>query len=215
MDEKKELKIFDQQLRISSTPQVDPEGQTVVREFKTEAAASMRGIESPNAAVTGNVGNIPTVIQYSGKAGEMANAARTACVGCKHWDHKAWLLFLSRADSPDAAPEARQTMQTMRARIEKAVGPADAELYMKGQGICRVLSDWVEQVQGRDPFFWPVISWREATCPNVCRAGPHELNVVTPAEPFGLFSPVDMDAKKIGANRYDAILKTVQEQNKR
>jgi len=155
------------------------------------------------------VGNLPTIIQYQGKAGEMANAARTACVGCRHWDNRAMLKFISNSEGPLSSAEDRETLKNMRSRVTKE------GFKLEEFGICRVLSDWVEQCVGRDPFFWPSISWREATCPNVCHAGQFKLDVVTPAEPFGLFSPVDMDAQKIGANRYDAILKTVDQHNKR
>jgi hypothetical protein len=219
---KDDLNITSQGLQISSEPQVDPEGQTVVREFKGTAPADMRGAPTINAAVTGHVGELPLVLQYSGKAGEMANAARTACVGCKHWDNRALKSFVANAEGPASSAESRQTVQSMRERIKRAgygfknkLGFHDVEATLHAHGICRVLSDWIESCVGRDPMFWPAISWREASCPNICRAGPHELNVVTPAEPFGLFSPVDSEATKVGAGRYDAILKTVQEQNKR
>jgi hypothetical protein len=46
-------------------------------------------------------------------------------------------------------------------------------------------------------------------------AGPHKLQVVTPAEPFGFFTPIDGEHEKHGVNRYDALLKAVQSQNKR
>lgn len=218
---KKEMQIVGEQAHISNTPQTDAEGQTIIREFHAQAPTTMQG-SGPGAAVSGNVGNLPTLIQYSAAAGEMANAARTACVACKHFDNKAWLRFISNAEGPASSAESRQTLQTMRERIKRAGygfqnkdGSHDVEATLQAHGICRVLSDWVEAATGRDPIFWPVVPWREANCPNICRAGPHELNVTTPAEPFGLFSPIDTDAQKIGANRYDTILKGVDAQNRR
>lgn len=211
-----DLKITGEQIHIGNQPQVDPEGQTVVREFRGTAPTTMQS-GGANAAVSGGLRDTPLVVQYSGKAGEMANAARTACAGCRHWDHRAWLQFLSRAEGPASSAESRQTVATTRARIATAIGPEPkaVEHALRSQGICRVLSDWIESVAGRDPMFWPAHSWPNATCPNIVRAGAHELNIVTPAEPFGLFSPVDIDAEKHGTNRYDAILKAVDQQNRR
>lgn len=213
----KEMKITGEQIQISNEPQVDPEGQTVKRQFTGTAPTSMRGAQTPSAAVQGSLRDTPLVVEYTGKAGEMANAARTACAGCKHWDRRAWLQFLERAEGPASSAESRQTIATMRARIATAIGndPKAVEQVLHAQGICRVLSDWIESATGRDPMFWPALSWPDATCPNTVRAGPHELNVVTPAEPFGFFSPVDIDSERHGVNRYDAILKAVQNQNRR
>ncbi len=213
-----ELKITGEKIHIGNAPQVDPEGQTMVREFTATAPTHMQGGGGPNAAVHGQLRDTPLVVQYSGKAGEMANAARTSCAGCKHWDHRAWLQFLSRAEGPASSAESRQTVATTRARIATAIGPEPkaVEHALRSQGICRVLSDWIESIAGRDPMFWPAHSWPNATCPNTVNAGPNAppLNVVTPAEPLGFFSPVDMDSERHGTNRYDAILKTVQGQNR-
>lgn len=207
MSEKKELEVVGERLLFGSEPQVDPEGQTVVKEFRAKAPAAMQS-SGFGAAVSGNVGDIPAVIQYHGKAGEMANAVRTACVGCKHWDSRALQQFIRNAEGPASSAESRETVKNMRSRA------AMAGLKLEDFGICRVISDWIEASIGRDPAAWPSLSWRGATCPNKAFAGKFTLDVVTPAEPFGFFTPVDMDAKKIGANRYDVLLKAVQEQNK-
>lgn len=205
----KEMEIVGERLIFGDAPQVDPEGQKVVKEFRARAPAAMQGAPSPSAAVQGGVGDLPAVIQYTGTAGEMANAVRTACAGCKHWDNRALLQFISNAEGPASTAESRETALNMRKRAQMA------GLDLTDFGVCRVLSDWVESIGGRDPFFWPSVSWRGATCPNICQVREHTLNVVTPADPFGFFTPVDTDAEKIGANRYDVLLKAVQEQNRR
>jgi hypothetical protein len=212
---KKELLVTGQSLRFSSTPQVDPEGQAAVREFKLATPAGMQ-----NAGSSGAVdqrGSLPAIVQYATTAGAMANGVRTACAGCKNFDVKAWRKFVSDATGPASSAEMRQTIETMKARIkmagygyEKANGELDIDQTLLAHGICRPLSDWVEGCTQRDPMFWPVVAWREATCPPSCRAGPHELKVVTAEQPFGLFKPLDLDAAKIGAGRYDQVLRAAQ-----
>ncbi len=73
-------------------------------------------------------------------------------------------------------------------------------------GICRVLSDWVEGIVGRNPMHWPVVPDQHATCPTYVAVPGARMEVVTPTQPLGLFKPKDYDAKKIGAKRYDSVL---------
>jgi hypothetical protein len=84
------------------------------------------------------------------------------------------------------------------------------ESTLRAHGICRPLNDWVEGVVGRNPIYWPVVAWKDATCPPSCNAGQHNLPVVTPEQPLGLFRPRDLDAKQIGSNRYDKVLRAAE-----
>lgn len=219
MNQPKKLFITGQSVHVSQTPQVDPEGQTVMRQYATRAEATPRG---PGGQVAGSaMGSIPASVQYSAKAGEMAQAARTACAGCAHFDVKAWREFLVKATGPASTPEWRETIRTMEGRIMMAgYGYAGdnsndedgVQKTLYNHGICRVLSDWVESQAGRDPMWWPVVPWREASCPTVCRAGAGkpELPVVTAQQPYGFFKPKDLDAQKAGALRYDAVMQAAQ-----
>lgn len=211
-----ELIITGQQTRFSAEPQVDPEGQTAAIEYGTQVSAGRGGLNQAMTG-TGQEGLIPGKIQYTTNVGDMANGARTACAGCKHFDVRAWQTFLSAATGPASSAESRQTIETMKARIMMAGygytdnnDEVDIERTIAQHGICRPLSDWVEASVGRNPIHWPVVAWREASCPNTCHAGPHTLQVVTPAEPLGLFRPKDLDAQKIGAGKYDAVLHAAQ-----
>jgi hypothetical protein len=214
---KKELYVTGQALKFSRRPQVEPEAQAAVREFRVEAPAGYQGAGGGPAGVVNQQGTIPAVVQYGSTAGEMAQARRTSCAGCKHFDVAAWRKFVAVSTGPLARAEDKQTIQTMRARIMMAGygyvdnnGELDVEATLMAHGICRVLSDWAEGVVGRDPMHWPIVPWREATCPPSCHAGAAKLDVVTPAQPLGLFVPKDFDAEKIGAKRYDEVLRAAQ-----
>lgn len=205
MSEKKELQITSERTLVANTPGVEPEAQEVKRQYTAAVPAGPR----TGAAV----GSIPGVIEYGTTAGLMANAVRGACAGCRHFDVKLWNRYLAAAEAPMASAESKQTMQAMRARIAMAgygytdkTGKVDIEATMKAHGICRVLSDWVEGAVGKDPVHWPVVCWREAVCPTYVAAAQHRMDVVTPAQPLGLFVPIDREAVGIGDKRYDAVM---------
>lgn len=214
----KGLFVTGQQMKFTNTPQVDAEGQQVVQEYNLRAGANAGAPGQAGASL----GSIPAVVQYhAGNAGQAAQAARTSCQACKHFDVKAWQEFLVKATGAAATEEWKKTIHTMRSRIMMAgYGYAGdnsneedgVEKTLWNHGICRVLSDWVESQAGRDPSWWPVVPWREATCPTYCRAGAGkpELQVVTAQQPYGFFQPKDVDAEKAGAIRYDAILHAAQ-----
>lgn len=211
---KPELVITGRDVKFSAESQVDPEGQTAAIEYRTPVTAGRGGLGQAQTG-SGHEGNIPGVIQYTTNVGDMANGARTACAGCAHYDVRAWQKYVREATGPASSAESRQTIQTMKARIMMAgYGYEDdsgGETTLMAHGICRPMSDWVEGVVGKDPVHWPVLAWREATCPKTCHAGAHTLEVVTPAQPLGLYKPKDLDAKKIGAHRYDGVLNAAQD----
>jgi len=205
---KKEMMVTGQTIQFSQKPQTDAEGQVALRQFHTrvDAGAGKDGAQ-------GALGQIPGIVEYTAMAGDMANAARTACAGCRHFDVKAWHRFLAQATGPLSKAEDRETITAMKGRIMMAgYGVMDAkdeidiEATVMRHGICRVLSDIIEGWVGRDPMHWPVVCWRESACPNYVQAGANKMDITTPAQPFGLFKPIDLDAQKIGAQRYDAIL---------
>lgn len=217
MSDPKEMKVLGQSLRFSKAPNVEPEAQATVREFSVRAPAGFQQGNAGGGGLANQLGTLPATLQYGSTAGEMANARRGACAACKHFDVKAWRKYLSDATNPASTPEMRQTIATFKARIamagygyEKPDGSIDLDGTLAAHGICRVLSDWVESHTGKDPVFWPVVPWREATCPPTCRAGPNELTVVTPEKPLGFYVPVDLDAAKLGGKRYDEVMRLAQ-----
>lgn len=214
---KKTLNVIGQRLRFSKTPQTEPEAQAAVREFAVQSPAGYQQGNAGRGGLANQLGTLPSILQYGSTAGEMANARRGACAACVHFDVKAWRKYLSDATNPGSTPEMRQTIATFKARIAMAEygytkpdGSLDIDGTLAAHGICRVLSDWVESVTGKDPVFWPVVPWREATCPPTCRAGASELKVITAEKPLGLYVPVDLDAEKIGGKRYDEVLRLAQ-----
>lgn len=195
-------------LDFSHVPQVDAEGQVARKRIYTEAPAG------PQGGVPGQHGQLPAVIEYTGMAGELANAVKTACAGCANHDVKAWRQFVAAATGPASSAEDRQTIQTLRGRllmegrgIFDANDELDVEATLNSLGICRVLSDWVEGAMGlRHPAHWPVVTEREATCPTYVAVPGARMEVTTPAQPLGLFKARDGDARKIGDMRRDAVL---------
>lgn len=212
---KKELYVSSQQLRFHHKPQTAPEAQAVVREFKLDAPA---GYQQQNAGALGvgnQQGTIPAIVQYGTTAGEVAQARRGACVACSHFDNKAWRRMVDISTGPLATAEDKQTVETLRQRIAvmgvgylgTPEGRAQIDEFMNSLGICRVLSDWVEGVVGKNPMFWPIVPAPDACCPTNCHAGSAKLDVVTPAAPMGFFKPKDLDAVKVGDKRYDEVLR--------
>lgn len=209
---KPELIITGQQTKFSATPQVDAEGQTAAIEYGTRVSAGRGGLAQAQTGM-GQEGQIPGVIQYQTNVGDMANGARASCAACKNHDVRAWNQYVDRATGPLSTAEERQEIDTAKRRIAIAEfgyqnkdGSVDLEATLRAFGICRPLNDWVEGAIGKNPIHWPVFTWRDTGCPRTCHAGPHTLNVVTPEQPLGLFRPKDLDAKKIGAGRYDTVL---------
>lgn len=211
---KPELQITGQTLEYSRIPETDAEGQIARRRFHTPIAAGNQGLGGGESGLANQMGSIPGVIEYSSTAGEMANAARTACVACKHFDQKAWQKFQAAAMGPASSAESRQTIKTMKDRlllagkgfVDDATGEVHIDEYVATFGICRILSDWIEGSVGRHPIHWPVVTEPTANCPSKVQAEGHVMDVVTPAEPYGFFKPKDLDAKTIGAQRYDQVL---------
>lgn len=169
---KKELFVTGQQLRFSRTPQVDPEGQAAVREFRVEAPAGYQSQNQGAAGLANQQGTIPAIIQYGTTAGELAQGRRSACQACKHWDNAAWQKFITASTGPLARAEDKQTLESLRNTLtlrgiqyaHPNGKPMTLDEIVAAHGICRVLSDWVEGVVGRDPLHWPVVPGPDANC---------------------------------------------------
>lgn len=205
---KPEVFIHGVKTEISQTPQTDAEGQVIRQQVHANVPAGPGSAGKVNA-----IGSIPSVIEYKTQAGEMANAMRTSCHVCKHFDVKAWREFVAAATGPASRAEDRQTIEKLKERLLAdnigvfgLDGAFDLEATLMSFGICRVLSDWVEGIVGRNPMHWPVVPDQHATCPTYVAVPGARMEVVTVAQPLGLFKPRDLDAKKIGAKRYDDVL---------
>lgn len=192
-------------LDFSRQPQVDPEGQTAVRRLESTAPIGPQGGSA--------VGGIPSVLEYKSTAGALANAVKTACIACRHHNVRAWRAWVAAATGPAATAEQKQTIQTLRGRllidgvgIFSDDGEFDVEATLMSFGICEVLSDWVKGIVGENPIHWPIVTAKDATCPTYVAVEGARMEVTTPAQPLGLFRPKDLDARKHGAKRYDAVL---------
>ncbi len=200
-----ELEITGKKIEFSQTPQTDAEGQAAKITYATRAGAGMGQVNR------GELGSIPAVIQYDTTAGELADGARTACQACRHWDQTTWLKMVRDADSPLASKEDKWTITQARTRLFKAYG-ADYEAALMQFGICKVMSEIIHGWVKKDPLHWPAATSADANCPEYVSAGmsplgiPNRVTIKTPANPFGLFKPKDLDAIKIGNQRRDGVL---------
>ncbi len=192
-------------LQYSATPQVDPEGQSAKRTFSAPV-----DIGPGAAGVVNKLGTIAGKFEYDVNVGELANVAKSSCAGCRHFSREAFLKLVSEWTGPASTAAQRQTIDGYRAKIKADnlgyVGETVEQTLYSSFGICHVLSEWVKGAVGEHPGYWPVTPMRDATCPTYVSAGAARMDVVTAAQPLGLFKPRDLDSKKIGAARYDNVL---------
>jgi len=206
---RKDLVVIGQSTDVSATPQTDPEAQVVRQQFHTQAGV---GYGKDN---NGGLGGLPAIVEYRTQAGEFANAAKSACGVCRHFDKRSWLKHLSKTEGPLGSKEDRETLNQMRGRLMMAGygpkdgnGEVDIEAALATFGVCRPLSDIIEGWVGKNPIHWPVLVSDSANCPTYVQAEGHRTEIVTPAAPFGLFKPLDLDARKVGDQRRDLVLFT-------
>lgn len=200
--------VHREHVQISQTPQTDAEAQSIKRTLVVGAPIG------PGAAGTvSQVGQIPAHFEYLTNVGDHANAIKTSCGGCKHWDNIAWRKFVIASTGPASTVADRQTIETLRGRLategrgykDPKTGKVDVEATLMGIGVCRVLSDWVEgAMKQRHPAHWPVAPMPESTCPTYVAVPGARMAVVTPAQPLGLFKA--RDTNKTGDARRDALL---------
>ena len=201
----RDLVVTKDEIRIANTPGVEPEAQQVQHNFKTAVPIGPKDGAAQGAG-------IPGVIQYDTTAGELALGAKAACVACRHWSRKDFREYVAKSVGPLSKAEDRQTIEGMKSRLAQAHGLENLGEAMKAMGICRVLNEIVKGWVGEDPRHYPVITEDIAGCPRYISAGasaegvPNRVEITTPAQPLGLYRPLDLDAQKIGAKRYDAVL---------
>ncbi len=201
-----ELRISDKKIEFSQTPNTDAEGQTARVSYGTRIAGGMGQVNS------GEMGSIPGQIVYESNVNDFASGAKTACTACRHWNQKAWYKFVADSVGPLAKPQDRDTIKGTRNRLALAYGVENVQAAMLSMGICQVLTEIVKGWVGEHPMHYPVVTQEGASCPTYVAAGmsplgiPNRANIVTPAAPFGLFKPKDLDATTIGDKRRDAVL---------
>ncbi len=202
----KDLQSIGKRIEFSQAPQTDAEGQAARISYTARTGAGY------GQANRGELGSVPTQIVYDTTAGALADGAKTACGQCKHWDHVSWLRMVKDADGPLASKEDRQTITQARTRLMTAYGLEQAEEALKQFGICKVLTEIIHGWVQKDPLHWPAATKNDANCPTYVSAGmsslgiPNRVELVTPAAPFGLFKPKDLDARTIGDKRRDSVL---------
>lgn len=192
-------------VQISNVAQVDPEGQQIRRTFSAPVA-----IGPGQGGVVNSIGSIAGKFEYDVNALDLANVSKSSCAGCKHWSQRAFRKMVSDWTGPASTAVQRQTIQGYKDKILKDqigyLGETVEQTLHSSFGICGVLSEWVIGAVGKHEGYWPVTPMRDATCPTYVQAGTARMDVVTPAQPLGLFKPLDYDAKAIGASRYDQVL---------
>ena len=204
---KPEITVRGERTDISQTPETDAEGQVLRRHVYADVPAG------PGAAgVVSSQGTVPAILEYKTQVGEMANAVKTSCAGCRHHDARAWRKYIEDSTGPASTATDRQTIQALRDRLVadnvalKGLDGKFDEASLFAFGICRPLSDWVEGIVGRNPMHWPVAPESHATCPSYIQVPGARMEVVTAMQPVGLFKARDLDARKVGDKRRDALL---------
>lgn len=171
---------------------LEPEQQPAQRVMATDAAVSMRG--GPQ------VGSIPTEIVADGTAGEFANAVRSKCFTCKHFDHKGWnqlRLYWGNSQNKDLFEKLNKVRYALLTtqnpelarRSEGLDGDFDVEHSLTQMGICRPLTE----MNGAAVIVSPI-----STCPD---------EVCTPAAPVGLYLPKDKEHERLSNVGYDKIMR--------
>ncbi len=214
-----DLFIAQQKVEFSQTPQTDAEAQVVRRTVIARAPAGFGGAGGPTNP---NGSTLPALMEYTNNVGETADALKSSCQQCRHWDNKAWRKYVEASTGPASTARSRLTIDTLRLKIKTeergyvdAQGQLDIEATLMSFGICHPLSDWTKgAMKAENPMHWPVAPMPESRCPSNIQVpgqgGPARLQIVTPSQPMGLFKPRDLDARKSGDAKRDALLFAVQ-----
>lgn len=181
---------------------LEPEEQLVQRVIDVDAPTNMQGS-------TRQVGTIPTQIIAQSTVGDLGITLRGMCGDCKYFDQKRWLADLERADSPLAPIEFRQQVQALRYEIYStnsptladqavdATGELDPDVALRQSGYCHALYSYFRNL-GESREDASVICHSSSSCPKFVR---------TATEPAGFFEPRDNDAVRLGAKKYDQIMR--------
>jgi hypothetical protein len=172
---------------------IDPEAQPLARELSVDMPANLGGK---------HVGSLPSTVVFETTAGEYANAMRSPCFNCKHWDDAGARELIRRWDASNAPLEKRSFVNQMRGNI---IGTKDPEFIRKhmvtpqgelnvnhalmSQGICRALTE----IQGDVVFTSP-----DCHCPD---------DLCGPGRPSGLHEPKSAQIERHVTQAYDAIMK--------
>lgn len=188
------MKIKEEFFHVTNAPTTDagdkaePEQQTVSRILTTDSE------------VEGG-GSVATQIITSSQALEFANAVRYHCGNCRFFDNRGWRAFVAKADSPLSPMTVREDvnkirgalLMTMNASVGSmhagADGDMDVEHALQALGFCGPLGE----IEKGDP----VIVHPLASCPP---------ELVSPANPAGLFKPRDNDSDAAGEAAYDLVM---------
>lgn len=197
------MKIKADLLRIKTGPynhngqRVEPEQQGVQRVLVTEFDAKMQGQQK-------TVGKIKGEIVYNTSVGEMANAMRNPCFGCRHFDPAAWRKLFVYWNDPTAPVDLRRNLNGIRAALlqtqnaeitDKSTGQdgdMDVEHALSLLGICHPLTEIHKE---------PVMVYPTGTCPG---------EVCTPTQPNGFYEPTSVEAERQGSQMFDHVMKLAQ-----
>ncbi len=172
---------------------VDAEGQLLERHVSVDVDVTHGG-----APVQGS---IPASVVFQTTAGQFAEAMRSPCFNCLHFDNKGSQELIRRWDASNAPKDKRSFVNQMRGII---IGTKDPEFIRKhltpegelsvnhalmAMGICRAFTE----IQGDIVFVSP-----DSTCPD---------EVCGPGKPNGLWEAKDAAMEKRGNQIYDGIMK--------
>lgn len=197
------MKIKADLLRIRTTPfddkgdKVEPEAQPMQRVIQTDANVGMQG--------GGQVGSIPTEIQYETTVGEYAQGARHQCFTCKHFSRDAWKKLFSMWNDPTASIDKRKALNGIRAALlqtnnatlaDRSTNPMDGDFDVEHAvallGVCKPLTELRKDV---------VIVYPMSSCPP---------EVCSKTNPDGLYESRNKELDRVGSQEFDRIMRVAQ-----
>lgn len=196
------LQIGTGMLAVDGT-KLEPEQQPVRRVVTIDAPVDLRG--------TGQVvGSIPTeVVTENRTADDVARGFTHLCGNCKWFRNHEWVRDLRNADSPMAPLERRRAINEIRGALlttrnadlasmhEGQDGDLDVEAALHQLGYCKALYDMFKN-QNMSNEDATVLVHPLSCCPtDVRKANP----------PGGFFTPKDGEARRVGSQNYDRILR--------
>lgn len=181
---------------------LEPEEQKTERVFDVDAGVNMHG----NART---VGTIASQIIVESTVGEMAVTLRGMCGDCKYFDQSKWLKDLAKADAPLAPIQARQAVNGVREYLLQqqsptlidaatdAAGDFDIEIALRQSGYCYALFAYFRNLNESE-FDSTTVVHATSSCPKFVR---------TKTDPQGFFEPRNNDAARLGALKYDKLMR--------
>lgn len=182
------MDVKDDKLLIQSVPYDVETGE----KLEPEAVPVSRVIVG-GAAVEGKqtgeiLGSIPASMERQSDAIEFANARRSLCGNCKHFDQAGYFKWISETT------EGQQFEAEQRTRFAQdyVMSPTRPELVyaMKFLGFCRILTEIHKEMSVTRPDYSCLGS--------------------TIDQPLGYWDPVTTEDEKIASSNYDHILRVAQ-----